>query len=280
MSEPRKWRDTIDPFSIGFKNFQVIKVLGYPHARSDVFYVKGIWNAKNIYAYIKYARNDDINFSKEIAFIKNKKIPNRAKVIDYDINGKYIVTKAIRGKRLTQILKENKSLNSLSFLEHYGEKLAYLHKLDIKCDEVDDRKFFHVVNEEYAKKYDLVKFREYLIKNKPEYINKCFCHGDMHYANVLWKDTKIVAILDYELAGIGNKEFDIAWCIIRRPGQKFMTSQEELECFFRGYLKVNECNKEYVKYYMGVIYLYFYEIGINDNEYKEYVYSWLNDNLK
>jgi len=37
MAQPKKWRETIDPFSIKFKKFKLEKVLGYPHARNDVF---------------------------------------------------------------------------------------------------------------------------------------------------------------------------------------------------------------------------------------------------
>lgn len=275
MAEPRKWRETIDPYSIKFKNFKIIKVLGYPHARNDIFYVKGIFNNKNIYAYVKCCKINENDFKREISFLNDKNIPNKPKLLDYDLNEKYMVVKAVRGKKLSQILNDNKELSSLKFLSIYGEKLAKIHKLEIKCGSVEDRKFFHIPSEEYCNEYGLMNFRKYLIKNKPSNINYCFCHGDMHYANVLWYKNKIVAILDYELSGIGNKEFDIAWTLIRRPGQKFMKTQEEIDSFLSGYSKINDYNYDYVKFYMIQIYLHFYKIGINDKEYIAFVNKWL-----
>lgn len=278
--EPKKWKDTIDPFTINFKNFKLVKVLGYPHARNDVFYVKGIYKNKNIYAYIKYCSVQGSNLLKEIRFLNDKKIPNRPVVIDYDKEGKYVVTKMVRGKRLSQIFKENKNISSLDFLELYGEKLASIHRLDIKCNEVEDRSFFHLPSVEYCKEYSLEVFREYLEKNKPNVINKCFVHGDMHYANVLWRGNKICTILDYELAGISNKEFDIAWTLINRPSQKFLNTKKEIECFLNGYKKVNEFDYDLVIYYMSLIYLHFYKIGYKDVYYRVYVYNWLKENCK
>ena len=46
MNFPKKWRDTIDPFKLKFNDFVLKKVLGYPHAGNDVFYVIGFYNNK------------------------------------------------------------------------------------------------------------------------------------------------------------------------------------------------------------------------------------------
>ena len=53
MMFPNKWRETIDPFTLKFKNFILKEILGYPHAGNDVFYVKGIYNNEETYAFIK-----------------------------------------------------------------------------------------------------------------------------------------------------------------------------------------------------------------------------------
>lgn len=39
---PSKWRETMDPFSLEFTEFELKRILGYPHAGNDVFYVNGI----------------------------------------------------------------------------------------------------------------------------------------------------------------------------------------------------------------------------------------------
>ena len=40
MKHPEKWRDTEDPYSLPYKNFSLLEVIGYPHAGNDVFQVK------------------------------------------------------------------------------------------------------------------------------------------------------------------------------------------------------------------------------------------------
>ncbi len=76
------------------------------------------------------------------------------------------------------------------------------------------------------------------IVNQSSQTHTCFVHGDFHYANLLWKDGHISGILDFELAGIGDRDFDIAWALILRPGQKFMRTEEELREFIAGYTAV------------------------------------------
>lgn len=273
MREPKRWRETINPFDLKFKNFKLIKILGYPHARNDVFYVKGIYKNKNVYAYIKCSRCDN-NFIKENEFLNNSKIPFKSEVIECDEKGKYLITRAKNGKKLSKILNVNPECSS-EYLFEYGKQLAKMHKLDIDCDKMNYRKFFLPPSIEDCKKYGLESFRACLVKREPKEINECFCHGDMHYANVIWLGKKINAILDYELAGIGSKEYDIAWVLINRPGQKFLRRKEDIDSFLKGYKEINDFNMEYVKYYMGVIYLHFYMIGYKDEEYREYVFNTL-----
>ena len=102
-------------------------------------------------------------------------------------------------------------------------------------------------------------------------ISKGFCHGDFHYANILWKDGHMSAILDFELSGWGNREFDIAWALILRPGQKFLNTEEELSLFLDGYLSAGTCSLNAVRYYMVLIYAYFYRIGRAEPAYQEYI---------
>lgn len=103
----------------------------------------------------------------------------------------------------------------------------------------------------------------------------CFCHGDFHYANILWAEHQISGILDFELAGYGNKEFDIAWSVFRRPGQKFLRTEAELQTFLNGYRQFGTCDAEAVKTYMAQCYVYFLQFCGDDAEYCAYIHAWL-----
>ena len=106
------------------------------------------------------------------------------------------------------------------------------------------------------KKLNLQFLSDYFDR-KPLHGETVFCHGDFHYANVLWKDQHISAILDFELAGYGNRDFDIAWALFLRPGQRFLKTDKEQALFIKGYQKHGDCNVDAVKYYMAQCYVYF-----------------------
>ena len=55
MKHPGPWRDTIDPFTLPYRSFKPLEILGYPHAGNDVFYVRGLYHGRQINAYIKAA---------------------------------------------------------------------------------------------------------------------------------------------------------------------------------------------------------------------------------
>lgn len=271
MNHPQKWRETVDPFELKFKNFKLNKILGYPHAGNDVFHVKGEFQEREVEAYIKVARQVGADIKNEIETINKLGCSLAPKVIDFDSNFLFCVTLARDGERLSSLLGDNADMKSLDYLYEYGQALAQIHSVSGEFTKVKDRRFFHIPDKEYFDELSLEFVHDYLIKQKPKAVNECFCHGDFHYANLLWKDGHLSAILDFELSGLGNKEFDIAWALIRRPGQAFMVKREEIELFLSGYSSVACFDLEYLKYYMALVYSYFYKIGIKNSEYVEYV---------
>ena len=92
MQQPKKWKETIDPFSIRFNNFKLQEVLGYPHARNDVFYCKGVVDAHETLCFVKYASKKDSNVAKEIATIKALDFDFLPEIVDHD-NKTFVVTK-------------------------------------------------------------------------------------------------------------------------------------------------------------------------------------------
>lgn len=280
MKQPDKWRETIDPFSIKYKDFKIIDILGYPYAGNDVFYVTVSYKDRIINGYLKIQTKSYSDLENEVEIINSISLDNKPQILEYGISDfKYLLTKEIIGEKLSTILIDNKSL-SASCMQEYGIQLAKIHNICGDFKKVKDRKFFDVPNEEYFIELNMQDVYKYLIDNKPNQINYCFCHGDFHYGNLLWKNNLICGILDFELAGIGNKEFDIAWALIRRPNQKIMGRKSEINAFLKGYSKISSCNCEYVKYYMILIYSYFYKTGENDKNYQKFVKKWLKDILK
>lgn len=260
MIQPDKWRETMDPFSLSFNNITLKEVLGYPHAGNDVFYIRGLDdNSNEIKGFLKVERQKTADIEMEVVAIKKLNFPFLPTLIDYSFDTpKYILTKEAEGERLSYILGNNESMESLKYMEAYGELLAKVHGVQIESISVKSRDFklshkFYVDNKlEYIEKY--------LLETKIE-DTKCFIHGDCHYANILWKDYEVTCLLDFELSGYGSREHDLAWALILRPGQKFLKTHEERDIFLKSYTRFHKYSKEAFDYYMVLFGMLFYRIS-------------------
>lgn len=263
--EPGKWRDGIDPFTLRLKMVQIQEILGYPHAANQVFHVKGLRDGEAGYYYLKYAHHADANLHNEVTVIRALDSPLAPQIVEYDAEGdQYELTEQIEGQRLSVILAEAGTENALGYLYEYGETLAKLHGAAGCFPEAPHRIFHDIPDVEYFARLGMEDVFDWLTANRPGEIHRCFVHGDFHYANILWKNGHISGILDFELAGMGNREFDIAWSLILRPGQKFMQTEAELEEFLAGYASAGECDLALIRYYMVLIYARFLKFGEED----------------
>jgi len=274
MTHPQRWRETCNPFALHCHAFRLKEILGYPHAGNDVFHVRGIYQDVEMTAYIKAARQKGAAIDNEVAILSQLHAPVFPKVLDYDEEeGLFSVTEEMPGFRLSVIVGDNRQLASLSYMREYGETLSHLHKMEISAGAQKDRRYFHSPSLEDLRVLDLMFLADYFA-HAPQQEQCVFCHGDFHYANVLWKEHHISAILDFELAGYGNRDFDIAWALFLRPGQKFLRTDAEREEFRNGYCKNGTCDRAAVQYYMAQCYVHFLRF-CKEKDYCDYVRNWL-----
>lgn len=277
---PAKWRETCDPFSLSYNHFRPVEILGYPHARNDVFHVRGTCEGQEVTAYIKAARQKESAIERDVALLSQLDAPVYPQVLDAGHDPvAFSVTEALPGARLSVILGENKGLASLDYMEEYGAALAKLHLLTPDAPLQADRRFHHRPPKALLDKLELSWLDAYF-DHQPEQRRPGFCHGDFHYANILWQDGHISAILDFELAGYGNQDFDIAWAMFRRPGQRFLRTEQEQRLFLQGYARHGEYDPWAVRYYMAQSYVYFLEFSDDDPEYCVYIHTWLDKNCR
>lgn len=273
---PKKWRDTCDLFALPFHTFRPTEIMGYPHAGNDVFHVRGIYEGREIAAYVKAARQEGAAIRNEVAILRQLDLPCVPGVIDAGFDSvPFVVTEEMPGRRLSVIVEESNAC-PLSYMEEYGEMLGYIHTLKPDAAPVSDRKFFHLPPDETLEKTELSFLRAYFA-DRPVGGTTVFCHGDFHYANILWKEHHISGVLDFELSGYGDRDFDIAWALILRPGQKFLKTREERERFLKGYRRYGGYNAHAVQYYMAQIYVWFLQFSGNDTAYAAYVREWLSN---
>ena len=278
MKQPDKWRETMDPFSLNFNNFILEEILGYPHAGNDVFHVRGISNeGQAITGFLKVERQKTADIEREISIIKKLDLPFLPTVIDYSLDiPKFILTKEAEGERLSYILGKNENMESLKYIKAYGELLAMIHNVKIESLPVKSRNF--MLTHEFYSENELQYIEKYLLETKVE-DTKCFIHGDCHYANILWRDYKVSCLLDYELSGYGSREYDLAWALVLRPGQRFLQTEKEREIFRNSYSRYHNFSKEAFEYYMVLFGMFFYKIspGGQNQEYRDILINMIND---
>ena len=277
LTNPEKWREMIDPFSLTYHSFCPTEVLGYPHAGNDVFHVKGIFHDTEVKAYIKVARQHGADIENEVHILSQMSGVTFPTILDYDFEKTpFSVTRELPGERLSTIVNGNENHSSFSYMAEYGAALAKLHRLTPHAEKVKDRKFFHAPSDELLESLSLNSLRS-VFKKHPKNQVQCFCHGDFHYANILWDDHHISGILDFELSGYGNRDFDIAWALFRRPGLDFLKTSSEQEEFLYGYSQSGKYDRATVNHYMAQCYVYFLQFSHEDTEYCDYVRGWLAD---
>ena len=258
-----KWRDLIiDPLDIEFKNIKIKEIISYPHAGNDVLECIGIYKNKETNFIVKLERSKMANFTNEARILKELKnklpVPSIYEFGEY--NGyKYIVLNKEEGKKLSELHNEGANVNR--YLYNLGLELAKIHNLNnITTDIAMQRPINDIPKESDKIKFDKYEKEviDYLEKSKPNIKHDTFIHGDFHYANVLWENEKLSAILDFEYSGMGFKEQDIAWSLILRPGQKFLNTIEEIEDFLKGYKKLGNYDDKKLNWCLINGYLHFY----------------------
>ena len=280
MTHPAKWRETAGPFQLPFRRFRLTEVLGYPHAGNDVFHVRGVAEGRAVEAYVKTSRRPEVDFRREVALLQSLELPHLPRLLDWDEEGfRWTVTEALPGERLSVIVGDSGAAASLPYLTEYGEMQARWHALPGAWPAMPHRLFMDVPGEEHARRYGCEAARDWLLAHPPGEGQQCLCHGDFHYANVLWQDGRLSAVLDLELAGLGDREYDLAWAIFRRPGQRFMTTEEEVQRYLMGYCRRGSFDEGRLTYFLVNDYAWFLGVGAEDQAYTAWVRAWLEKHI-
>ena len=242
-------------------------MLGYPHAGNDVFYTAGEYEGRPCSAFLKVERQAGADLANEAAVLRALPYPCKPRLLEA-VPGPpaCLVTEACEGERLSAITERSGRSEALDYMEPYGAALARLHSLAVPWAAVKRRRFFDLPPADRLEAGGLTEYARFLSRCPPEGESRCFIHGDFHYANVLWREGRISAVLDYELSGQGVREFDLAWAVLLRPGQAFLKTTEELARFLEGYGKRQPYSFPAFRYYYILAALWFY--GMGDEAYR------------
>lgn len=180
----------------------------------------------------------------------------------------YLVLEMLPGKRLSFMQDEYQS-DSRGYCRKFGRNLARIHSLKIEAPAEKARKY-HSPPEAGSGGY-ITEVNAWLRDCVPERKENGFVHGDHHYANLLWENGDISAILDWELSGRGNREFDLAWAVFLRPGQKFFDSREEEDLILTGYSDFLTSSMADYEYFKVQVMAHFHTFINDDAAYRKWL---------
>jgi aminoglycoside phosphotransferase (APT) family kinase protein len=150
--------------------------------------------------------------------------------------------------------QEYKPQHSSSLLRQYGEMLGRVHTLPVEWEEQRRAHLYGFIGEEEVEDSRFEEIVLWLRINPVERAESVFVHGDMNTANVLTDRGTITGILDWEFAGMGWREYDLAWVLRQR--KHYLKSPHEREELLNGYRSVADYDVETLRWCEVLNYLH------------------------
>jgi aminoglycoside phosphotransferase (APT) family kinase protein len=104
---------------------------------------------------------------------------------------------------------------------------------------------------------DDTRFRrlvEWVRANEPSERTRAFVHGDFNTANVLVQRGEVTGIVDWEFAGHGWREYELAWAL--RARRTFMNTPAERAAIIEGYRSGGSFDSEQLRFCEVLNYLH------------------------
>ncbi len=264
----------LEPERIPFARIRFKRILDYYPAGNDVMLCLDESGRRFV---LKLARHSDADFGNHARIagaLPELGMTRIQEVIEHGILGgvEYLALSHACGYRISQE-PERYDRDRKKHCARFGANLANIHGIELDAPAVRARKFHTPppIGETLA----AGQLVSWLRSNEPSAADACFIHGDHHNANVLWTDGDISCVLDWELAGRGDREFDLAWAIVARPGQAVFTSREEEDDILEGYSRIRAFDPGRYRYFKALILSHFAKFGDRDRRYRE----WMTDEL-
>ncbi len=133
-------------------------------------------------------------------------------------------------------------------LESFGEAVGRLHSLDLAWPDMKRTSLYGFLGEEEIDDWEFGEIVLWLEANPPPKKSMVFTHGDLNDRNILVKAGEVTAILDWESAGTGWREYDLAWAL--RERRNYMNTPEARNSFLKGYTAYGSYHPEALRWAM------------------------------
>jgi len=238
---------------------------------NDVLYGYGSFENSKKAAYVKINKNPKLSLVNEYKLLKQlfQSDIEVAKVLWHgSINRETLIIQALQGNMLWDYIDPRRELYNedkvLAYLFEYGRTLAEIHSQSVQCDKQIRQKLYNILDAERdSGLYDFKEIINWLEKQNVIHNFNTFVHGDFNLANVLMYKDKVSGVIDWEFAGMGWKEYDLAWTL--RTRLTFLNKQIERSAILDGYLSVTTYDEQSLRWCEVLNYLHFAGWSIKSN---------------
>jgi aminoglycoside phosphotransferase (APT) family kinase protein len=227
----------------------------------------GIAEVNNVYRCVAERKGQELTFYLKVNRGSDTNMPNERDVLIQLAETPLPTPKVLwhgRGKKEFMAIEERPGVMLLDLLspasphhkadlrypslEHFGQMVGRLHSLDLKWPEMKRTSLYSFLGEEEIDSWEFGEIVLWLKENPPPEKSLVFTHGDLNDRNVLVQGGQVTAILDWESAGTGWREYDLAWVL--RERRNYMNTPEAKESFLRGYLQHSSYDPDALRWCM------------------------------
>ncbi len=139
-----------------------------------------------------------------------------------DAGAAYMILEAVEGETIARkILRDDRfAVARRRLVGQLGEAAARIHDLDPaalpKLESVDQITWYTELLDALAQPHPVLELvRNWLVEHRPSASRRCVVHGDFRLGNVIVGDDGLRAVVDWELARIGDPMEDLGWLCVK-----------------------------------------------------------------
>lgn len=140
-------------------------------------------------------------------------------------------------------------------LRSFGACLAQIHREPVAWPSEQRPRSYELIGEQELDDRRFAPLIDWLHAHRPRERSAAFVHGDFNVANVLFGRGRITGVVDWEFAGTGWREYEIAWSL--RARTHFLRTESERNAVLEGYASVGTFAESQLRWCEVLNYLHF-----------------------
>jgi len=243
---------------------------------NDVYTCDGTFADRPISAFIKVSKHPELSLSNErevLAALADTDLPVPRLIWYGGPQNDILITETLGGEMIWDYIDPRRLLHdpdkAISYLSAYGESLAQIHNLNLPWAPQKRPRLYGLIGQQDLEDSRFRRLVSWVEQNEVQPTDPVFVHGDYNTASVLFDDDLISGIVDWEFAGSGWREYDLAWAL--RARTVFLDSKPERDAILNGYRKQADFDEGALRYCEVLNYLHFaYWCRENDPTYTSF----------